>query len=70
MQILQEELAYAETVLKKDSNLSTLDGLVHLTAETTIQIKSLDVSIENWDATLKIVMEVNKTFLAKYTINV
>ena len=30
MEILQKELAYAETVLKKDPNLSTLDGLVHL----------------------------------------
>ena len=64
MEILQRELAYAETVLKNDPNLSTVDGLVHLAAETTIQIKSLDVAIENWDAALKIVMEVNKTFLA------
>ena len=47
MEILQKELAYAEIVLKKDHNLSTLDGLVHLAAETTIQIKSLDVAINN-----------------------
>ena len=39
MEILQKELSYAENVLKKDPNLSTLDGLVHLAAETTIQIK-------------------------------
>ena len=30
MEILQKELAYAKNVLKKDPNLSTLDGLVHL----------------------------------------
>ena len=28
MEILQKELAYAKNVLKKDPNLSTLDGLV------------------------------------------
>ena len=37
MEILQKELAYAENVLKKDANLSILDGLVHLVAETTIK---------------------------------
>ena len=36
MEILQKELAYTENVLKKDPNLSTLDGLVHLSIETTI----------------------------------
>ena len=36
MEILQKELAYAENVLKKDPNLSTLEGLVHLAAESTI----------------------------------
>ena len=47
MEILQKELAYVEIVLKKDPNLSTLDGLVHLAAKTTIQIKSLEVAIKN-----------------------
>ena len=70
MEIIKKELAYAETKLKKDPNLSTLNDLVHLAAVTTIQIKSLDVAIEYWDATLKIVMEVNKKFLAKYTISI
>ena len=70
MEILQKEIAYAEKMLKKDPNLSTLDGLVYLAAKTTIQIKSLDVAIDNWDAALKIVMEVNKNFLDKYTISV
>jgi hypothetical protein len=41
MEILQKELAYAKNVLKKYPNLSTLDVLVHLAIETTIQIKSL-----------------------------
>ena len=47
MEILQKELAYAENVLKKDPNLSTLDGLVHLVVETTVQIKSIEVAIQN-----------------------
>ena len=47
LEILQKELAYVEIVLKKHPNLSTLDVLVHLVVETTIQIKSLEVSIQN-----------------------
>ena len=47
MEILQKELAYAETLMKKDPNISTLDGLVHLATETTIQLKSLDVALDN-----------------------
>ena len=47
MEILKKELAYAKTLLKKDPNLSTLDGLVHLAAKTTIQLKSLDVALNN-----------------------
>ena len=47
MEILQKELAYAKTLLKKDPNLSTLDGLVHLAAEIAIQLKSLDVALDN-----------------------
>ncbi|MFA1094689.1 hypothetical protein ACDI55_28520 [Klebsiella pneumoniae] len=61
---------YAETVLKKDPNISTLDGLVNLTVEIAIQIKSLDVALDNWDAALNIIIEVHKNFLDKYTINV
>ena len=47
MEILQKELGYAETLLKKDPNLSTLDGLVHLAAKLVIQLKSLDVACDN-----------------------
>ena len=36
LEILHKEQGYAETVIKKDPNLSTLDGLVHLVAETAI----------------------------------
>ena len=36
MEILQKGLAYAENVLKKDPNIFTLYGLVHLVVETTI----------------------------------
>ena len=66
MEILQKELAYAKTLLKKDPNLSTLDGLVHLAAETTIQLKSLDVALEKWDVSLRHIMVIHKIFLDEY----
>ena len=69
MEILQKELAYAENVLKKDPNLSRLDGLVHLVPETAIQIKSLEVALQNWDVALRTIMEVKKTS-EKYLIRV
>ena len=47
MEILQKELGYAETLMMKDPHLSTLDRLVHLAAEIAIQIKSLDVALDN-----------------------
>ena len=66
MEIMHKELGYAETLL----NLSTLDGLVHLATELAIQIKSLDVVCDNWDPTLRIIMDVHKSFLDKHTIGV
>ena len=68
LEVLHNEQAYVETVLKKDSNISTLDGLVHLATQTSIQQKSLEIALENWDATLKVLLEVNINFLAKYGI--
>ena len=62
MEILQKELGYVEKLMKKDPNLSTLDRLVHLAVEIAIQIKSLDVALDNWDSTLKIIMEVHFFF--------
>ena len=70
MEILQQELAYAKTLLKKDPNLSTLEGLVHLAVETTIQLKSLDVALDDWDGALKHVMALQKPFLEKYLTSV
>ena len=70
MEILHKELGYAKTLMKKDPNLSTLGGLVHLAIELSIQIKSLDVSCDNWDATIKIILDVHKSFLDKNTVNV
>lgn len=69
LEILHKEQMNVETVLKKDPNLSTTDGLVHLAAEISIQHKSLDVALANWDAALKVLLEVNSTFLAKYGIS-
>ena len=70
MDILHKELGYVETLMKKDPNLSTLDGLVNLVAKLAIQIKSLDVACENWDVALKIILEVHKYFFGKHAINV
>ena len=36
LEILHKEQTNAENILKKDPNLSTLDGLVHLATETAI----------------------------------
>ena len=52
MEILQKGLAHAKTLLKKDPNLSTLDDLVHIAAEIAIQLKTLDVALDNWDSAL------------------
>lgn len=70
MEILQKELGYAETLMKKVPNLSTLDDLVHFVVEMAIQIKSLEVACDNWDVSPKIILEVHKSFLEKYTIGV
>ena len=59
---------YVETVLKKDPNLSTHEGLVDLATELAIQHKLLDIALNNLDATLKVLLEVNKTFFAKHDI--
>ena len=69
MEVLHKEQAYAENVLQKDPTLSTLDGLVHLAAEATIQLRALQIALDNWDVALKIILEVNKFFLAKYLIH-
>ena len=68
MEILHKELGYAKTLVKKDPNLSPLDGLVHLVVKLSIQPKSLDVACENWDVALKIILEVHKSYLDKHTI--
>ena len=70
MEILHKELGYAANLLKNDPNIYTLDGVVHLSTKLSIQIKSLDVACDNWDATLKIIMRVHKYFSDKYTITV
>ena len=70
MEILHKELGYGETLLKKDPNISTLDGLVSLSTKLAIQIKSLDVACDNKDASLKTLMDVHNFFLEKHTIGV
>ena len=59
---------YSETILKKDPNISKHEGLVDLAVELAIQHKSLDIALKNWVVALKILLEVNQTFLAKHGI--
>ena len=47
MEIFHKELGYVDTLLKKDPNHSTLDGVVHLVPKVSIQIKSLDLACDN-----------------------
>ena len=68
LQVLHKEQMYAEIVLKKDPNISTHEGLVDLAIELVIQHKPLDVALNNWDVALKILLEVNSVFFAKYGI--
>ena len=68
LEVLHKEQMYAEIVLKTDSNISTHEGLVDLAIEIAIQHKSLDIALDNWDVALKILLQVNKTFLAKHGI--
>ena len=70
MDILHKELGSIETLMKKDPNISTSDGLVHLVAKLAIQIKSLEVACDNWDISLKIILQFHKSFLDKNTIDV
>ena len=58
MEVLHKELAFVDTLMKKDSQISTHKGLVDL-ADLEIQIHSLDATCDNWDATLKIIMELH-----------
>ena len=68
LDVLHKEKMYAETLLKKDPNLFTHEGLVDLAEKLAIQHKSLDVVLNNWDVALKTLLEVNKIFLAKHGI--
>ena len=69
MEVLQKELAYTENVLKKGPNLSIVEGLLYLVVDTTIQLKALEITLDNGNAALKIIMEVKKSFFSKYSIN-
>ena len=70
LEVLHKEKMYAKKIFKKKINISTHDGLVDLAAELSIQHKSLDIALNKWDATLKILLEVNKTFWAKHDITI
>ena len=67
MEVLHKEHIYVETILKKNPNLSTHEGLVDLVEELAIQHKSLDIALDR-DVALKILLEVNNRFLSKHGI--
>ena len=70
LEVLHKEKMYVEIVLKKHPKNFTHEGQVDLAAELAIQHKSLDIALNNWDVALKILLEVNKTFLAKHGITI
>ena len=70
MEVLHKELVYVETLMKKDSQLSTYEGLVDLAKNLEIQVHSLDEACDNWDAALKIIMELHKPFLDRHIVSV
>ena len=70
MEILQKDQSQAKNLLKKDPNLSTLDGLVHLDAEIAIQLKTIDVALDNWDSALQNISVLHKSFLSKVFKNI
>lgn len=47
MEMLHKELAFVDTLMKKDSQLSTYEGLVNIVSHLEIQIHSLDVACDN-----------------------
>ena len=67
LEVLHKEQMYAIIVLKKDPNISTHDGLVDFVGELAVQQKSLDIALNNQDASLKTLLEVNQTFFGKTT---
>jgi hypothetical protein len=64
--LLQKELATVDSLLQRDSNQSTMEGLVSLAAKSAIQLKVLDIALENWDAALRHIMAIHSQFLNKY----
>ena len=68
LEVLHKEQMYVETVLKKDPNIPTHEGLVDLAIKLVVKKKSLNIALNNWDVALKILLEVNKTFFAKHGI--
>ena len=47
LEVLHKEKMYAETIMKKNPNISTHEGLLNLVAKLAIQQKSLDVALNN-----------------------
>lgn len=65
LEVLHKEKMYVEIVLKNDPNLSTHEGLLDLAAELAIEHKSLNISLNNWEAALKILLEVINSFFGQ-----
>ena len=43
-----------------------MEGLVSLAVETAIQLKSIDIALDSWDAALHHVKAIHGEFLNKY----
>ena len=47
MEVLHKELAFAETLMKKDNQLSTHDGFIDLVVQLDVKYHSLEVACNN-----------------------
>ena len=63
MEVLKYELSIVESLLRRDANISTKDGLVDLVVSLEIQIHTLEATRGNWISTTIIVEQLNMRFL-------
>ena len=70
LEAMERKMTIAKDLAKRDPHLSIADSLVDLVAQLEIQVQSLYVEIDNWDESLKIILELHKPFLDKHTVSV
>ena len=62
MEVMKHELSIIEALMSCDANILIEEGLVDLETTLEIQIHTLEVARHNWELTLAMLEQVNKTF--------